>query len=102
VSGAGCWLCGRPLGRRLEYHHPVPRSRGGRDTVPIHAICHRTLHARFSNQELEMFGGDWAALAADPDIARFLAWIAGKPPDFHSITHKRRRLAPVRDWPNLP
>lgn len=70
--------------------------------VPLHPICHRTLHARFSNKGLAAIGADHAAIAADPDIARFLAWIAGKPPDFHSITHKRRRLAHVRDWPNLP
>ena len=69
--------------------------------VPLHAICHRTLPARFSNKELAAVGDDRPAIAADPDIARFLAWIGNKPPDFHSITHKRRRLANARDWPDL-
>jgi len=22
-----CWLCGRPLGQRIERHHPVPKSK---------------------------------------------------------------------------
>lgn len=97
MSVPACWLCGRPLGKRFEYHHSVPKSRGGRQLVPVHAICHRTLHARFSNQELAAIGADRPALAADPAIARFLAWIATEPPDFHAITHKRRRLAHGRD-----
>ena len=101
MSARACWLCGRPLGRKFEYHHPVPKSLGGREMVPLHAICHRTLHARFSNKQLAAIGDDRSALAADPDIARFLAWIVNKPADFHSITHKRRRLAHVRDWPDL-
>jgi 5-methylcytosine-specific restriction endonuclease McrA len=89
-SDPACWLCGRPLGERVERHHPVPRSRGGRETVPIHPICHRTLHRRFSNKALERMDGSRSALVADPDIARFLEWIAGKPPDFHAPTRRRR------------
>jgi len=85
-----CWLCSRPVGTRIEYHHPVPKSRGGRETVPIHPICHRTLHRTFSNTELALFGGSIAAIRADPLIARFLAWVADKDPDFHAPTHARR------------
>ena len=25
-----CWLCGRPTGATIVWHHPVPKSRGGR------------------------------------------------------------------------
>ncbi|MCF1504708.1 HNH endonuclease [Afifella sp. H1R] len=85
-----CWLCGRPLGRRVEWHHPVPKSRGGRETVPIHPICHRTLHAVFSNADLARFEAEGTPLSAHPKIAKFLAWIANKPPDFHAPTHRRR------------
>ena len=84
-----CWLCGRPLGEAIEYHHPVPKSRGGRATVSIHPICHRTLHRTFSNAELALFGESVAAIRADPRIGRFLRWIAGKDPDFHAPTHRR-------------
>ena len=85
-----CWLCSRPLGSRVEWHHPVPKSRGGRDKVAIHPICHRTLHRTFSIVELALFGESVASIRADPRIGRFLAWIANKPPDFHAPTHKPR------------
>jgi hypothetical protein len=85
-----CWLCGRLLGKRSEFHHPVPKSRGGRGTVPIHPICHRTLHRTFSNAELTLFGSSVTAIRADPRIGRFLAWIKNKPPDFHAPTHRPR------------
>ncbi|WP_265569861.1 HNH endonuclease [Sphingomicrobium nitratireducens] len=87
-DGQPCWLCGRPLGHRVEWHHPVPRSQGGRETVPLHAICHRTLHASLDNKALAAFGDDRAALVRDGAIARFLRWIANKPPDFHAPTHR--------------
>lgn len=85
-----CWLCCRPLGRKREYHHPVPKSRGGRVTVAVHPICHRTLHATFGNAELARLGGDRPAIVAHAAIARFLAWVAGKPADFHAPTRKGR------------
>jgi hypothetical protein len=89
-SSIECWLCGRELGRRLEWHHPVPKSRGGRETVPLHPICHRTLHAVFTNAELARIGANRAELAARPEVGRFLKWIAGKPADFHAPTAMRR------------
>ncbi len=89
-NGNDCWLCGRPLGSRFEYHHPVPKSRGGRDTVPIHPICPRTLHKTFSNTELGVFGVSAEAIRADRRVGRFLAWIANKDPEFHAPTHGRR------------
>ena len=85
-----CWLCGRPLGRRVEWHHPQPKSRGGRGTVPVHPICHRTIHACFTNVELARLALAGAALADHPDLRTFLNWIANKPPDFHAPTRGRR------------
>ncbi|MEN3972223.1 HNH endonuclease [Sphingomicrobium sp. XHP0235] len=85
-----CWLCERPLGRRVEKHHPVPKSRGGRLTEPVHPICHRTLHASLTNKELEAIGDDLGRLRAAPAIATFLKWIANKPADFHAPTRRAR------------
>ncbi len=87
---SACWLCGRPLGRRVEWHHPQPKSRGGRVTVPVHPICHRSLHAAFSNVELARMAAAGASPAAHPDLQKFLAWIAGKPADFHAPTRSRK------------
>jgi hypothetical protein len=85
-----CWLCGRTLGGRVEWHHPFPKSRGGREIVPVHPICHRAIHAQFSNKELAHMAEEGESPAAAPDMQRFLAWVAGKPPDFHAPTRSRR------------
>lgn len=73
----------------MEWHHPLPKSRGGRSVVPLHPICHRTIHANFSNAELAR-SGDAAILRAHPAMEKFLNWIADKPPDFHVRTSARR------------
>ncbi|MEL6437259.1 MAG: HNH endonuclease [Pseudomonadota bacterium] len=86
----GCWLCARPLGLKVQWHHFVPKSRGGRETVPIHPICHKTLHVNFTNKQLEEIGAYVDVLRAEPETERFLKWIANKPPDFHAPTRKRR------------
>ncbi|MFY8195934.1 HNH endonuclease [Novosphingobium sp. B1] len=86
-----CWLCSRPIGRRSEQHHPVPKSRGGRTTEEVHPICHRTLHSTFSNSELARIGADRGVIIANPAMARFLVWIADKHPDFHAPTARKKR-----------
>lgn len=85
-----CALCDRPLGVKVEWHHPVPKSEGGRETVPVHPICHRIIHATFSNGELARGFADFAVLRAHPEMVRFLRWIAGKPADFHAPTKGAR------------
>lgn len=85
-----CALCARPLGRRIERHHVLPRSEGGRETVPLHPICHRAIHASASNAELARLHPTLEALLEREDIRRFVAWIADKPPDFHAPTRARR------------
>ena len=84
-----CALCGRPLGRRVEWHHVVPKSEGGRDTVPLHPICHRTIHATVSNGDLARLYQNLDALRERDDIRRFVAWISDKPPDFHAPTRRK-------------
>lgn len=90
-SDTGCWFCARPLGRLVEWHHPLPKSRGGREVVPLHPICHRAIHTSLSNAELARDGRSAADLRDHPALAAFLCWIAGKPPDFYARTAGRRR-----------
>lgn len=85
-----CWLCSRPMGEVTEWHHPVPKSRGGRERQPVHPICHRTIHANFTNSDLEKRYATPEALLAHEEIGRFVAWIASKPPDFNAPTKDRR------------
>lgn len=85
-----CALCERPLGVKVEWHHLVPKSEGGRVTAPVHPICHRTIHATLSNAELARAFADPGQLRAHPEIVRFLRWIAGKPADFTAPVRRRR------------
>lgn len=82
-----CALCGRPLGVRVEWHHVVPRSEGGTDTVPLHPICHRAIHAAADNPTLAR-AGTLEAIRDLPPLSRFLRWIADKPADFHAPTRR--------------
>ena len=87
---ACCWLCDRVLGARIEWHHPIPKAKGGRVTFPVHPICHRTIHACFTNLDLERYAEAPIPLDTNPEMARFLRWIANKSPDFHAPTRKSR------------
>lgn len=86
-----CWLCGRPTGKTVVLHHPVPKSRGGRDVVPMHPICQQTLIANFTNSELQRHGMDVESLLANPAIRKFVDWVANKDPDFTATITKKAR-----------
>lgn len=86
-----CWLCGRPTGKTIVWHHPVPKSRGGRDVVPMHGICQNTLTANFTNSELQRYGLDVDLLLAHPNVRKFVDWVAKKDPDFTASTAKKQR-----------
>lgn len=84
-----CWLCERAIATRLQWHHPVPKSKKGREKVPVHPICHKAIHAHFTNAQLARMGSDIAAIRAHPDVARFIDWVKTRPPDFHAPTRTR-------------
>jgi hypothetical protein len=85
-----CWLCGRDMGMIAEWHHPVPKSRGGRERQPVHPICHRTIHLHFTNSDLERRYSSVEALLTHDEIERFVKWVASKPSDFDAPTKDRR------------
>lgn len=86
-----CWLCGRPTGKTIVWHHPVPKSRGGRDVVPMHPICQQTLIANFTNSELQRYGMDVEGLLANPAVRKFVDWVANKDPDFTAPQARKQR-----------
>lgn len=86
-----CWLCGRPIGETTVWHHPIPKSRGGRDVVPMHPVCQKTLIANFTNSELQRAGMDVEVLLANPTIRKFVDWVANKDPDFTATMVKKQR-----------
>ena len=63
-----CPLCDRPMltGPSLDEHHPVPRSHGGRETVTMHKVCHRAIHAMLSEAELAEEYSAFTALRTHP------------------------------------
>ena len=90
-----CPLCGRPLvpGASVDEHHLVPRSEGGVVKELVHRICHRKIHATFTEKELAREFSDWASLRAHPLIADFIGWVRSKPPEFYrrNATSARKR-----------
>jgi len=86
-----CWLCGRPTGKTIVWHHPVPKSRGGRDVVPMHGICQQTLITNFTNSELQRHGLDVDALLAHPGVRKFVDWVANKDPYFTATIARKPR-----------
>ena len=91
AAPALCWLCGRPTGKVIVWHHPVPKSRGGRDVVPMHSICQQTLIANFTNSELQRHGMEVAGLLDNPNVRKFVDWVTNKDPDFTATIAKKQR-----------
>lgn len=86
-----CWLCDRPTGKTIVWHHPVPKSRGGRDVVPMHAICQQMLITNFTNSELQRYGMDVDSILANAAVRKFVDWVANKDPDFTAPIAKKKR-----------
>lgn len=88
-----CPLCQRAIPPdQQDAHHLVPRSQGGRQTVLLHRICHRQIHALLSEVELARQYPSIEALSTHPELARFVAWVRRKPESFFQRTRKSTRL----------
>ncbi len=89
-----CALCGRPIPphAKSSLHHLTPKLKGGArlGTVRLHQICHSTIHARYTEAEIARQLAEPEALRADPELARFVAWVRTKPDDFHAPTRRAR------------
>lgn len=90
-----CPLCGRPIPKDVpqSLHHMIPKSRGGRGgpTVLLHHICHKEIHASLTETELARDFATIDALRAHPRLAKFIHWVARRPPEFLSRTPGPRR-----------
>jgi 5-methylcytosine-specific restriction endonuclease McrA len=88
-----CALCEREVIKdQLELHHLTPKSKGGTQTVALHNICHRQIHALFSENELAVNYNSIESLQGQEDISKFIAWIKRKPIDFKERAKKSNRL----------
>jgi hypothetical protein len=104
-----CELCGRAVAA-LTRHHLIPRTRHAnqrnqRDFTRAEVKtrlawlcrpCHDHVHAVFSEKRLEREFNTLGALAAQPDIIKFVRWIRARPDGFKARSHavKTRRAVP--------
>ncbi|WP_299401045.1 HNH endonuclease [uncultured Roseobacter sp.] len=95
MSDPICPLCDRPIPGDVKQslHHLIPKLKGGKGgpTVLLHHICHREIHATLSEAELARDYATVTALRAHPRLAKFIAWVAKRPPGFHSKVPGKRR-----------
>lgn len=89
-----CPICLRPIPKDVpqSLHHLIPKLKGGKGgpVVLVHHICHKEIHARFSEAELARQFNTPEAIRGDPRMERFLNWIAKRPPGFLSRVPGRR------------
>ena len=90
-----CALCGRPIPDHVpqSLHHLVPKLKGGKGgpTVLLHHLCHKEIHATLTEAELATAYATPEALRAHPRLAKFIAWVRKRPPEFPSRVPGRRR-----------
>ncbi len=80
-----CPLCERMIQAGDEdAHHLVPKSKGGKQTVLLHKVCHDQIHAVFTNAQLAKTFSTIEAILENPEIQKFVAWIKNKPAGFSS------------------
>ena len=90
-----CPLCSRPIPADVpqSLHHLIPKLKGGKggETVLLHHICHREIHATLTEAELAREFYTTAALRAHPRLAKFFQWVGKRPPSFSSKVPGKRR-----------
>ena len=88
-----CPICDRPLvdGPSVDLHHWVPRSRGGRGADRLHVVCHRMIHRVFDEAALATVYSAPASIRGHPEMARFIAWVRKRPPDYVDWPRRPRR-----------
>lgn len=77
-------------GESVDRHHLVPRSRGGEEAVWIHRVCHRKIHSVLTERALADHYCTFERLLEHEEIARFVAWVRKKHPEF-STRHRAPR-----------
>lgn len=69
----------------------MPKLKGGRATETLHRICHRQIHALFTEAELAQRYNTAEALLEHPEMQKFIAWVKKKPDGFYESTKMSNR-----------
>lgn len=94
-----CPLCNRSIpDSQLDKDHLIPKTFKGKELVELHRVCHRKIHATFSERELLNYYHTISKILEHNDIQSFVKWVQNKPDDFYSSSKesntrkgKRRR-----------
>jgi hypothetical protein len=88
-----CPICDRIIpNSQKDAHHLVPKSKGGKTTQYLHRICHRQIHALFSETKLAKQLNTADAIKEQPEMQKFIEWVKSKPDDFYERTSKSKQL----------
>ena len=75
IAAPVCALRGRPIPADVpqSHHHLVPKLKGGKcgDTVLLHQVCHKEIHATLTETALARDYNTPEALRAHPHLAKF-------------------------------
>ena len=92
-----CPLCLRsiPANVAQSKHHLIPKLKGGKtgETVLLHHICHKEIHASLTEAELARDYHSIDAVRQHPRIAKFINWIKKTASRFQFARSKQK---PVR------
>lgn len=87
-----CPICDRDIpASQQDKHHLVPKAKGGKETQLMHRICHRQIHALFTEAELAQKYNTAEALLEHPEVQKFVAWVKRKPPEFYETSKMSNR-----------
>ena len=80
-----CPLCGRPFGfTNIDEHHLIPRAFKGKETVTLHKVCHRSIHATLTERELANYYNTIERLLEHENIQKFVKWVQKKDIEYYS------------------
>ena len=94
-----CPICNREMPDDRVYvdeHHLIPKSKGGRDKILLHKICHQKIHSLWTEKELSKYYNNVDSIKNDYNMKKFIGWVKNKPPTFllktkDSRIRKRKR-----------
>jgi hypothetical protein len=99
-----CELCGRKiLECHKSEHHLNPVSQGGRNgkRIIVHELCHRQIHALFTDFELSLYYNTVEKLKEAEKIQKFLRWVETKDISFTiriKESRERRRKRRLKNY----
>lgn len=92
-----CPICKRELGStNVDLHHLIPKTFKGKELVALHRICHRKIHATFTERELLHYYHTIDRILENEHIQAFVKWVSKKDPAFYdgskeTTDRKRKR-----------